>query len=217
MLFETIEHALYALVLFWLCALAVIDVKYRELPHWGSTFPMVAVGLLRVVFPPDDLVGMRAWLAGSAIFLLLAAVVLSDSAPLLGVFAATALGLGLQTGTVEVSVLVATWVLALLWAQWGFWGAGDAKVVMFLAAVWPDLYLVGALLMALVGGGCLALVRRYGRAAPTVFPQVLGELRQGNVPARQDAAQVAAWTHRAAVPWLTLGTALYVVGNVWLG
>jgi hypothetical protein len=216
MMLSELETALAAFVLVWLTGLSVLDVKYRELPHWGCTFPMLAVGLLRVVFPPGDLVGMRAWIAGGAILLLLVAVVLSDSPPLLGVFAATALVLSFQAHATAVSVLVVTWVLALLWAQWGFWGAGDAKVVMLLVAVWPDLYLVGALLLALVGGGCLALVRRYGRAAPTVFPQVLGELRQGNVPARQDAAQVAAWTHQAAVPWLTLGTALYVAGSLWL-
>jgi hypothetical protein len=142
-------------------------------------------------------------------------VVLSDITPLQITFSLAALALAFQTDT-TVLVLVGTWIGALLWAQWGFWGEGDAKVVMILAAIWPDIYLVGMLLLALLLGGLGALWRRYGIDTVAVLGRVQAKLLRGHVPARQEQEETASWTYQAGVPWMTLGTAVYLAGNLWL-
>lgn len=206
---------LYGLILVWLGVLSVIDLRERAIPHWGSTVPLIAMGLFRVVYPPAP-AGKAAWLAGSAILLLLVVVVTSDEIPVFLSFSVTALVLGLQTGTLAVPLLIGFWVLALLWANWGIWGSGDAKVAMILVAIWPDITLVAALLLAQLVGGVIVSWRRHGQALPAVILNVLGEFRKGNVPARQSPAQAASWTYNAGVPWLTLGTAMYMVRDLWL-
>lgn len=209
-----LEHRLwlYGTVLAWLLILSVLDVKRREVPHWGSTFPFLAIGLLRIVYPPP---GQPAWLAGSAILLMLSAVVLSDIPPLYLAFSVTALIIGLQTRHIAVPLLVGTWILSLLWTDWGIWGAADAKVTMILVAIWPDLYLAGSLLLALLLGGLLALYRRYGRVTPVVLFRTFGQWRKGQVPARQSAAQTATLTYQAGMPWLTVGAMIYMVISLW--
>jgi hypothetical protein len=202
-------------VLVWLLGLSWLDYRDHEVPHGVSTVPLLIVGLARVGYPPGVWGQPEALVAGSAVFLTLVAVVFSDVRPLQIAFSVTALVLASQTAP-AVLVIVGTWIGALLWTQWGFWGAGDAKVVMILVAIWPDLTLVGALLLALLGGGLLALWQRYGTHTSAALWHVLGELRRGHVPARQDQAEVASWTYRAGVPWLTVGTLAYVVGNLWL-
>jgi hypothetical protein len=201
------------LVLVWLSGLAWLDLQTRELPHLLSTGPFLLAGVARIIYLPVALSGIDAWLARSALLLLCVVVGVSDMAPLRIPFAITALLLGWQTGATALLVLIVTWLLALTWVRWGIWGGGDAKVMMVLVAVWPDLYLVGALLLALLLGGLLALWQRYGHASPAVLWQVMTALRQGQVPARQ--TDPAYLTHQAGVPWLALGTALYVAGGVW--
>jgi hypothetical protein len=201
------------LVLVWLLGLAWLDLQERELPHLLSTGPFLLVGAARMVYLPVALSGIDAWLARSALFLLFVVVIVSDIAPLRIPFSITALLLGWQAGAPALLILIVTWLLALTWVRWGIWGGGDAKVMMILVAVWPDLYLVGALLLALLFGALGALLQRYGRASPVVLRQVMIELRQGQVPARQK--EPAYLTYQAGVPWLALGTALYVAGGVW--
>jgi hypothetical protein len=203
-------------VLLWLGGLSLYDRRQRALPHWASTWPLLIIGLLRVVYPPVTPSGLAAWIAGSAVFLMLATVILSDVTALLLAFSAAALGLAFQTQTTAVPVLVGTWIVALLWTQWGFWGAGDAKVVMILTALWPDLRLVAALLGALFVGGLWALGRRYGLATPTVLRQTWHALRRGHVPSHTSAEKTP-WTYQAGVPWLALGTLIYLGSVQWLG
>jgi len=205
----------YSLTLGWLGILTSYDLRLRELPHWGTTAPLLLAGLLRLVYPPGDAQGLALWLARSAMLLLLCLVLGSDFTPLIWVFSATALVLAVQTRQPALLVLVATWIMALLWTQWGIWGGGDAKVVMILVALWPELRLVGALLFALFVGGVLALRQRYGHALPAVLADVLTRLRQGQVPA-QEADTAPPWTHQPGVPWLLVGTLLYSLGRLLL-
>jgi hypothetical protein len=186
------------------------------LPHWASTWPLLIIGLLRVVYPPVTPSGPAAWIAGSAVFLMLATVILSDVTALLLAFSAAALGLAFQTQTTAVPVLVGSWIVALLWTHWGFWGAGDAKVVMILTALWPNLRLVASLLGALFVGGLWALGRRYGLATPTVLWQTWHALRRGQVPGPASSEETP-WTYQAGVPWLALGTLIYLGSVQWLG
>lgn len=204
------SEMLGGLVLSWLLMLSWFDYRTRESPHWASTVPLLLIGLGRVWYPPVD---EKRLIASSAVFLALMAVVMSDIRPLQITFSVVALGLAFQTHT-PVLVLVGTWSVALLWAQWGFWGAGDAKIVMILLAIWPDLYLVGALLLALLLGGLGALWRRYGTDTVAVLWRVRAELLRGHVPARQEQEAAASWTYQASVPWITLGTVVYLVGNL---
>lgn len=206
------SEMLGGLVLIWLLVLSWFDYRTRELPHWASTMPLLLVGLGRVGYPPTD---ARSLIASSAVFLALMAIVMSDIRPLQITFSVVALVLAFQTHT-PVLVLVGTWIGALLWAQWGFWGEGDAKVVMILSAIWPDIYLVGMLLLALLLGGLGALWRRYGIDTVAVLGRVQAKLLRGHVPARQEQEEAASWTYQAGVPWMTLGTAVYLAGNLWL-
>ena len=203
-------------VLLWLGGLSLYDGRERALPHWASTWPLLIMGLLRVVYPPAPLSDRATWIARSAVFLILATVILSDVTALVLTFSTTALMLAFQTHTTAVPVLVGTWIIVLLWTQWGFWGAGDAKVVMILTALWPDLRLVAALLGALFVGGLWALVRRYGLATPAVLWQTWRALRRGHVPGRTSPEETP-WTYQAGVPWLALGTLIYLGSVQWLG
>ena len=204
-------------VLLWLGGLSLYDGRERALPHWASTWPLLIIGLLRVVYPPATPLGSATWIARSAVFLMLATVILSDVTALVLAFSATALVLAFQTQTTAVPVLVGAWSVALLWTQWGFWGAGDAKVVMILTALWPDLRLVAALLGALFVGGLWALGRRYGLATPAVLWQTWDALRRGQVPGPLSSDETTPWTYQAGVPWLALGTLIYLGGMQWLG
>jgi hypothetical protein len=204
-------------VLLWLGGLSLYDGRQRALPHWASTWPLLIIGLLRVVYPPATPSDSTAWIAGSAVFLMLTTVILSDVTALLLAFSAAALGLAFQTQTTAVPVLVGSWIVALLWTQWGFWGAGDAKVVMILTALWPDLRLVAALIGALFGGGLWALGRRYGLATPAVLWQTWHALRRGQVPGHTSSEETNRWTYQAGVPWLALGTLIYLGSVQWWG
>ncbi len=210
------EIWLYGGVLAWLLVLALWDLKWEEVPHWGSTAPLLLLGLLRILYPPAP-AGIPLWLGRGAMVLLLAAMLLSDNAVLPPVLAAAAVGLAVQAGP-EMTVLALTWAVSLLLALGELWSAGDAKVTMILVALWPSAYLVAALAGASLLGGLLILLRRYRSPAKTAFVlwSVAGDLVRLRFPARQSEAEVNTLTRAPGVPWLVLGAACYLLWVVWL-
>ncbi len=208
------EIWLYGGVLAWLLVLSLWDLQWEEVPHWGSTVPLLLLGLLRVLHPPAP-TGLPQWLGGGAMVLLLAALLLSDTPGLPSVLATAAVGLALQAGP-ELTILALTWAVSLLLALGGLWAAGDAKVTMILVALFPHLPLVVALAGASLLGGLWLLLRRYRSPVKTalVLWGVAGDLVRLRFPVRQDPDEVATLTYAPGVPWLALGAACYLL---WLG
>ena len=85
----------------------------------------------------------------------------------------------------QAQVLVGSWIAALVLTDLNIWGAGDGKVLAVLTALYPDVRLVVALGIALLAGGVVTLLRKRPRTGERrTFP---------------------------AIPWLAVGTALYLV------
>jgi hypothetical protein len=210
------EAWLHALVLLWLLVLSWWDLQWEEVPHWGSTAPLLLLGLLRTIDPPAP-PGPALWMARGALVLLLAAMILSDNPPLAPLYSLAAVGLALQSGP-EMRVLTLTWAAALLLTLGGLWSAGDAKVTMILVALWPSPYLVGALAGASLLGGLGVLLRRYRSPVKVagVLWGVAGDLLRLRFPARQSETETAALTYAPGVPWLALGAACYLLWMVGL-
>ena len=122
------------LVTLWLIALAVIDVRRRDLPHALTTGPLLLIGggfAIRALAP---IIGMGVPNTGwddMAVLLAFAAVLLSDTW-LAALPALTALIVAFVLGTSMGQVIVIGWLLALAASQAGFMGAGDAKVILIL-------------------------------------------------------------------------------------
>ena len=194
----------------WLGAMSFIDYRTHEVPHYGSTYPMLLAGVLRVFWPP--LSPSAAWMSSLAVALLLLAVVLSDhvwlAIALLGMSAALAGGCGPQMLTLSIG-----WSLALLGALGGLWGGGDAKIAMTLLALWPDWRLGLFLLGGLSVGSALTMVLKYRAALPLALLNTLGDLLAWRLPT--DSA-TDGYTRSPCVPWLTLGAASYVLWGVLL-
>jgi len=84
----------------------------------------------------------------------------------------------------QAQVLVGSWVAALVLTDLNIWGAGDGKVLAVLTALYPDVRLVVALGIALLTGSAVTLLRQRPRSGNRrTFP---------------------------AIPWLAVGTALYL-------
>ena len=84
----------------------------------------------------------------------------------------------------QAQVLVGSWIAALVLTDLNIWGAGDGKVLAVLTALYPDVRLVVALGIALLAGGVVTLLRKRPRSGNRhTFP---------------------------AIPWLAVGTALYL-------
>ncbi len=191
----------------WLGAMSFLDYRSHEVPHYGSTVPMLLAGVLRVLWPPVS--PQAAWISSLTVALLLLAVVLSDhvwlAAVLIGVSAALAGGCGPQLLT-----LVVVWTLALL-GTGGLWGGGDAKIVMALLALCPDWQLGLFLLGGMSVGSALVMVIKYKTALPLVMLNTLRDLLALRFPEEDDDH-----TRFASVPWLTLGAAAYVLRGALL-
>jgi len=85
----------------------------------------------------------------------------------------------------QAQVLVGSWIAALVLTDLDIWGAGDGKVLAVLTALYPDVRLVAAMGAALLVGSAVTLLRQCPRSGERrTFP---------------------------AIPWLALGTALYLV------
>ncbi len=85
----------------------------------------------------------------------------------------------------QAQVLVGSWIAALALVALNVWGAGDGKVLAVLTALYPDVRLLIAVGAALLAGSALTLLRQRQRTGERrTFP---------------------------AIPWLAVGTALYLV------
>ncbi len=207
------SEVLRVLVTLWLIGLAVIDVRQRELPHALTTGPLLVIGgafAIRALAPISGVgVPNQSW-DDMAVLLAFAAVLLSDTG-LAALPALTALGVAFGLGTSAGQVIVIAWLLALAANLAGFMGAGDAKVIMVLLVVYPDLRL-GLMLLSVTGviGLALMLITLRGAAGLWLlsiardlialkFPARTGEVGRLNVP---------------LVPLLTIGAAIYLWGVI---
>ena len=210
MLFSDLPGWSIAGIFVWLGAMSFLDYRTHEVPHYGSTVPMLLAGVLRVFWPPVS--QQAAWMSSLAVVLLLLAVVLSDhvwlTIVLLGISAALAGACGPQMLTLSIG-----WSLALLGALGGLWGGGDAKIVMALLALCPDWRLGLFLLGGLSVGSALVMLLKYKTALPLALLNTLGDLLAWRLPT--DAA-TDGYTRSPCVPWLTLGAVSYVLWGVLL-
>jgi len=84
----------------------------------------------------------------------------------------------------QAQVLVGSWIAALVLTDVGLWGAGDGKVLAVLTALYPDVRLLVTVGIALLAGSVVTLLRpRPHTGNRRTFP---------------------------AIPWLALGTAMYL-------
>ena len=207
------SDVLRVLTTLWLIALAVIDVRQRELPHVLTTGPLLVIGGAFAIRALAPIIGMgvpnASW-DDMAVLLAFATVLLSDTW-LATLPALTALIVAFVLGTSMGQVIVIGWLLALAASQAGFMGAGDAKVILILFALYPDLRL-GLALLAVTGVVGLALMIVTLRAATGLwllsitrdlialkFPARTGEVGRLNVP---------------LVPLLALGALIYLWGVI---
>ncbi len=110
-------------------------------------------------------------------------VLLSDTPA--AVFPAGAAAFCAGLSGVQAQVLVGSWIVTLVLTDVGLWGAGDGKVLAVLTALYPDVRLVIALGIALLVGSAVTLLSQRKRTGERrAFP---------------------------AIPWLALGTMLYLV------
>jgi len=204
---------LRVIVTLWLIALAVIDVRQRALPHMLTTGPLLLIGGGFAVRALAPIIGMGVPNAGwddVAMLLAFATVLLSDTW-LAGLPALTAISIAFVLGTSVGQMIVIGWLLALAASQAGFMGAGDAKVIMVLLALYPDPKL-GVALLVVTGVIGLALMLLTLRGATGLwlmsitrdlialkFPARTGEVGQLNVP---------------LVPLLAVGAAIYLWGVI---
>ena len=173
------------LVGLWLAGLSYGDLRTRTVPAWATALPLAVLGLLRtLVIPPDGAVVPGGVAVGFALLMIL----LSDTPSAIFPAGAAAFCAGLSGE--QAQVLVGSWIAALVLTYLNIWGAGDGKVLAVLTALYPDVRLVVALGIALLVGSAVTLLRQRPRS---------GERRIGN---RRTFP---------AIPWLTVGTALYLV------
>jgi hypothetical protein len=198
-----------ALVTLWLLVLSVLDVRRRQLPHPLTTLPLLLIGGLISLRASASLFGAelpgQAW-DNTAILLAFAAVLLSDTwLALIPGFAAA--GTAFVLGSAVGQVIVVAWLLAVSLSKAGILGAGDAKVVMILLAVYPDVRLGAALLITItiVGAGLMLVQLR--TAMPLWLLSIAHDLIAFKVPARTGEAGVL---NLPLVPLLAVGAGIYL-------
>ena len=119
---------------------------------------------------------------GLAVGFALLMLLLSDTPA--AVFPAGAAAFCAGLSGVQAQVLVGSWIAALVLTDVGLWGAGDGKVLAVLMALYPDVRLVAVVGAALLTGSVVTWLRQRPRSGERrTFP---------------------------AIPWLALGTALYL-------
>ncbi len=120
---------------------------------------------------------------GAAVGFALLMLLLSDTPSAIFPAGAAAFCAGLSGE--QAQVLVGSWIAALVLVDLNIWGAGDGKVLAVLTALYPDVRVLVAMGIALLAGGVVTLLRHRPR---------IGERR--TFP---------------AIPWLAVGTMLYLV------
>jgi len=119
---------------------------------------------------------------GVAVGFALLMILLSDTPA--AVFPAGAAAFCAGLSGEQAQVLVGSWIAALVLTDVGLWGAGDGKVLAVLTALYPDVRLVAAVGAALLVGSVVTLLSQRKRTGERrTFP---------------------------AIPWLAVGTALYL-------
>jgi len=120
---------------------------------------------------------------GVAVGFALLMILLSDTPAAIFPAGAAAFCAGLSGE--QAQVLVGSWIAALVLVDLNIWGAGDGKVLAVLTALYPDVRLVAALGITLLAGSAVTLLRQRSHTGERrTFP---------------------------AIPWLAVGTALYLV------
>ncbi len=139
----------------WLVALAVADVREGEVSNWATVPPLLIITAWQVL--------IGGWPLGLALVLILA----GSQWP---VFAVPSLGLMALCAWFAIpgGAEVAVWVWTFVYVLWqiGVIGGADAKVVMALAAAFPDGRLAWLLLLCWFGLSVIYLLHRHGRRAP---------------------------------------------------
>ena len=169
-----------ALVGLWLTGLSYGDLRTRSVPAWATALPLAVLGLLRTLVIPPEGAVVPG---GVAVGFALLMLLLSDTPS--AVFPAGAAAFCAGLSGVQGQVLVGSWVAALVLTDLNIWGAGDGKVLAVLTALYPDVRLVIALGITLLMGSAVTLLRQRQRT---------GEQRR-TFP---------------AIPWLAVGTVLYL-------
>jgi Flp pilus assembly protein protease CpaA len=191
----------------WLVLLAHSDLRTRTTPAWATAIPLLAAGLFRsLVAPPDG----AFWPGGVAAGCALAMILLSDTG--LGVYPAGLALLCAGLAGPESQALVGGWVAALILTLLGIWGAGDGKIFATLVALFPDVRMVIALVLAIAMGSSIALLRKYGGTTPVALMSVLGDALHLRFPSKTGEQG-----NHPAVPFLALGAFAYLglrVGGV---
>ena len=173
------------LVGLWLAGLSYGDLRTRTVPAWATALPLAVLGLSRtLVIPPDGKVLPGGVAVGFALLMLL----LSDTPSAIFPAGAAAFCAGLSGE--QAQVLVGSWIAALVLTDLNIWGAGDGKVLAVLTALYPDVRLIVALGIALFAGSAVTLLRQRPHT---------GEHR------------ISKRRTFPAIPWLAVGTALYLV------
>jgi hypothetical protein len=204
----------------WLVAMSAWDVRWRALPHWGTTMPLVGLTCWVVA---DVVTGGRwavpalhaAWRKADSVALALAfvAVLLSDwwiaLVPAVGSLIAAVHG-----GGGHSQAVVTGWLVALGMAKAGIVGAGDAKLAMVLMALFPEAKMGMCLLGAAGVAGLAVLIGRRGRESVPLLWLTLQDALAGRFPAQTDTAGVVVFPLASA---LALGALLYLWVLPWMG
>lgn len=197
----------------WAIYLAVVDVRRRTLPHWATTIPVLAIGGAALAVGAGKLVFPAAlrplgWSVCDALALGLAflAVLLSDTAAAFAP-AAAAVGLTAAAGSTQGQTATLGWLVPLALSRAGVFGAGDAKVIMILLALYPDPRLAGILLAVCGLTGAVLLVSRVGEAAPLLVGRVIRDGLAGAFPSRTGEEGVIAIP---LTPVLAAGALVYL-------
>lgn len=174
------QLTLTGLVGLWLAGLAYHDLRTRAIPAWATVLPLMLLGLLRTLVIPPDSAVVPG---GIAVGFAVLTVLLSDTPLVIFPTGAALFCAGLSG--IETHVLVGSWLVALVLTALDVWGAGDGKVCMVLTALYPDAELLIALGTTLLLGSAATLIwqRRHHTEAHKPLP---------------------------AIPWLALGTTVYL-------
>lgn len=139
----------------WLTALAVQDIRKGEASNWLTVPPLLLVTAWRAL--------TDGWPVGLALALVLAAA----QWPRLTLPALAGMGLCLWWAVpAGLETAVGVWALCFVLWRLGVIGGADAKVVMTLAALFPDERLAWLLLLAWFALSVIHLIVRRGRNLP---------------------------------------------------
>ena len=200
---------LRGLITIWLIALAALDVRRRQLPHLLTTLPLIAIGGLISIRAIASIFGAavpgQSW-NNTAIMLAFATVLMSDTwlAVWPGLAASGSVFL-LGTGLGQVTVVA--WLLTLGMSKAGILGEGDAKIVMILMALYPDVRLGAALLITITVVGVVLMLIQLRTAMPLWVLSIARDLIAFKVPSR--TCEVGR-LNAPLVPLLAVGGMVYL-------